>query len=312
MKETQVTPAQKSVLGKGLASLLSGAVAADPLDTGNRDRHPGISFASIDEIQVNPYQPRKEFDEAALEELTQSIRANGVIQPLIVRKVGNAYQLIAGERRLRAAKRAELKQVPIVIRKSTDRESLEIALIENIQRQDLNCIDEALAYLQLMQEFALTQEEVSTRVGKERATVANHLRLLKLPQPIQEDLKGEKLTFGHGKVLLSLDADELRMKLRAEILTQALSVRESERRAAEMKGEAPRPASAPHEEMPETPLQKRLQQLSQDLTRCWSAKVDVQGNEKKGKIVIHYNSPVELERLLEAMQNQLLWHDSKT
>ena len=167
--------AQKPTLGKGLASLLpsvppappssgplAGATAAgSPLpvvgDLANKDRHPGISVIGVEEIITNPYQPRRDFEDEPLEELAQSIRANGIIQPLVVRKSAQGYELIAGERRLRAAKKAGLKQVPIVIRKSTDRESLELALVENIQRQNLNCIDEALAYFQLMQDFQLTQ-----------------------------------------------------------------------------------------------------------------------------------------------------------
>ncbi len=174
---------------------LRGSSTAVSPDTGNRDRHPGISLAAVDDIQANHYQPRHDFDEQALAELAQSIEANGIIQPLVVRKgVTGGYQLIAGERRLRAAKLAGLKQVPVVIRRSTDREALELALVENIQRQNLNCIDEALAYLQLMEEFALTQEEVAKRVGKERATVGNTVRLLKLPQAIIDDLKKQILS----------------------------------------------------------------------------------------------------------------------
>ncbi|NDD92731.1 ParB/RepB/Spo0J family partition protein, partial [bacterium] len=192
--------AQKTVLGKGLASLLPGAAAsisATPsaapsnhagLMAGNQDRHPGIALLPVDELSVNDYQPRRSFDDSTLQELAQSIKTNGLIQPLIVRRTTSGYQLIAGERRLRASKLAGLRQVPVVVRRSTDREALEMALIENIQREDLNCIDEALAYRQLMEEFQLTQEEAATRVGKERASVANHLRLLRLPEEIVNDL----------------------------------------------------------------------------------------------------------------------------
>ncbi len=229
--------AQKSVLGKGLASLLPGAMAPLPttsaetsqaqqsaasaasaagaatpvMESGNKDRHPGISLAMIDEIQVGAFQPRREFDEAAIEDLAQSIRSNGIIQPLVVRKTAEGYELIAGERRLRAAKKAGLKQIPIVIRRSTDREVLELALIENIQRQDLNCVEEAMAYFQLSQDFSLTQEEVATRVGKDRTTIANHLRLLRLPEVILDDLKTNRMSFGHGKVLLGLEDNALRL-----------------------------------------------------------------------------------------------------
>jgi ParB family chromosome partitioning protein len=320
--------AQKPVLGKGLASLLpsasapatagaatatqsaSGAMAAGtPLiptstESASKDRHLGISMVSIEDIQANHFQPRREFDEPALKELAQSIKVSGIIQPLVVRKGSkHGYELIAGERRLRAAKLAGLKQVPIVIRKSTDRESLELALIENIQRQNLNCIDEALAYFQLIQDFSLTQEEVAERVGKDRATVANYLRLLRLPEAIIEDLKRQILTFGHGKALLGLDDADLRMRARNQILEKRLSVRETEALVESMKkpketgGEA---ASQPEKGL----LTTRLANLSRDLGRHYSTKVEVKGSEKRGKIVVHYNSRQDLDRILEAMQTK--------
>lgn len=327
---------QKPVLGKGLASLFPGiqgitpaapipsttnpahdtgvgATSAGPAqpvaaDLGNRDRHLGISLAGVDEIQVNPYQPRRDFDDQALQELSQSIKTSGIIQPLVVRKgPTGAYQLIAGERRLRAAKLAGLKQVPIVIRKSTDREALELALIENIQRQNLNCIDEALAYFQLMQDFSLTQEEVAQRVGKERATVANYLRLLRLPEAIIDDLKRQILSFGHGKALLGIEDNESRLRARAEIVEKHLSVRDAEALVDRIKnGGTPTTATdnKPTPEAPKTPVQARLHTIAQELTRYWSAKVDVKGSERRGKITIHYGSRQELDRLLEAMHNQ--------
>jgi ParB family chromosome partitioning protein len=324
---------QRPVLGKGLASLLPGATAAPspvvappsaptgaeaagPATTleqivyGNRDRHPGISMATFDEIQANPYQPRREFDESALIELSQSITANGIIQPLVVRKnPQGGYYLIAGERRLRAAKLAGLKQVPIVVRRTTDREALEMALVENIQRQDLNCIDEALAYFQLAQEFSLTQEQVAERVGKERATVANHLRLLKLPEVIIDDLKNGTLTLGHGKALLSLEDSAMRLKARFEILDKKLSVRDTEALVDDMKTAASAPASSPAAPVAAgqgpspSPLRQRMLSLAQELTRRWSAKVEMRGSERRGKIVFHYASRQELDRILEALQN---------
>jgi ParB family transcriptional regulator, chromosome partitioning protein len=321
--------AQKPVLGKGLASLFpgiatpvaapgsapapaaptgTGAVAAGPVvpvtsDLGNRDRHPGISLATVDEIKTNPYQPRRDFDQEALAELAESIRSNGIIQPLVVRKTAQGeYQLIAGERRLRAAKLAGLKQVPIVIRRSPDREALELAIIENIQRQDLNCIDEALAYFQLMQDFGLTQEELAQRVGKERATVANYLRLLRLPEAILDDLKRQILSFGHGKALLSLDDNDARLRARKEVVERHLSVREAEKLVEQMKaGAAPQAAAQAVEK---TPLQSRLAALCHELTRHWSTRVEIKGGERRGKIVLHYSSRQELDRLLEAMQNK--------
>jgi ParB family transcriptional regulator, chromosome partitioning protein len=338
---------QKSVLGKGLASLLpgasappssapvvetaeapapalmgTGAVAAgvatpviSPPETGNRDRHMGIALAAIEEIEANPYQPRRDFDEKHVQELSDSIKVNGIIQPLIVRKGANGYQLIAGERRLRAAKLAGLKQVPIVVRRSTDREALELALIENVQRQDLNCVDEALAYFQLTQEFTLTQEEIAVRVGKERATVANSLRLLKLPEPILEDLKQGTLSPGHGKVLLSLDNPSARLSLRAEILEKNMSVRQAEVRVLEIReaeAAAQAPASGVDGGAPKSPLALRLSNLAQELTRHWSAKIEVRGTEKKGKIVIHYRSREDLDRVLSGLQSEQPWQKPLT
>lgn len=282
---------------------------ADP--TGNRDRHPGISLATIDEIVANEYQPRRDFDNSTLEELAQSIRANGIIQPLVVRKTSQGYQLIAGERRLRAAKIAGLRQVPIVIRKSTDREALELALIENIQRQNLNCIDEALAYFQLMQDFTMTQEEVANRVGKERATVANYLRLLRLPEPIIDDLKRQILTFGHGKALLSTDDNEVRLRARAEIVAKRLSVRDAEALVNALKrqsqGEAATANPAPVSSANLNTSKGRLSSLAQDLTRSFSTKVEIKGSEKRGKIVVHFASRQELDRILAAMHNEGTW-----
>ncbi len=311
--------AQKPVLGKGLASLLpsgppSGAIAAglavpaSAVVEDNRDRHPGISLAAVEEIEENPYQPRHQFNDQAIDELSQSIRENGIIQPLVVRKrAQGGYQLIAGERRLRAAKKAGLKQVPVVIRKSTDKEALELALIENIQRQDLNCIDVALAYSQLMQDFSLTQELVATRVGKDRATVANHLRLLKLPDAIQDDLKKQILSFGHGKALLSLEDQDQRLQVRARIVEKKLSVRDAEALIEEIKqsqnraGSGSSAASEPESTLPPV---TRLGAASQDLTRYWATKVEIRGTERRGKIVLHYGSRQELDRILELMQNQ--------
>ena len=309
--------AHRPVLGKGLASLLPGG---GPMATGashatlfhpseenhSKDRHPGISIAQLDEIQINDYQPRHDFDESTLEELAQSIRINGIIQPLIVRKSSHGYQLIAGERRLRAAKIAGLRQVPIVIRRTTDKEALELALIENIQREDLNCVDEALAYQQLIQEFSLTQEEVANRVGKDRATVSNCLRVLKLPQKYLDDLKSRLITFGHAKAILVLDSEEQRDHLRDQILEKRLSVRQAEQLADDWKKGKSNPLESKQASPAEigiSAVKQRLNTISQDLTRHWSARVELKGNEKKGKIIIHYSSQQDLNRILQGIQS---------
>jgi ParB family chromosome partitioning protein len=260
-------------------------------------------MASVEEIQANPFQPRREFDSAAIDELAQSIRTNGIIQPLVVRKMAEGYQLIAGERRLRAAKVAGLKQVPIVIRRSSDREAMEVAIIENIQRQDLNCVDEALAYMNLMRECSLTQEEVAERVGKDRATVANFLRILRLPDQFIQDLRQEKYSFGHAKAILSLEDDSQRLKIRDQILSKGLSVRETEAAILALKN--PLFESNSNEKSLEmTPVERRFAQLSQDLTHQWSAKVEIKGTEKKGKVSFSYGSRSELDRILDQLQNR--------
>jgi len=325
---------QKQVLGRGLGSLFpgvgampqtgaglppAGAISAGPASIAvqapvvtseaNKDRHMGIALAFVDDIQVNQYQPRREFDPAAIEELAQSIRENGIIQPLVVRKTAiGSYELIAGERRLRAAKKAGLKQIPIVIRRSTDREALELALIENIQRENLNCIDTALAYFQLIQDFSLTQEEVALKVGKDRASVANHIRLLRLPEAIIDDLKKGILTFGHGKALLSLEDSELRLRARAQIIEYRMSVRDTEALVDKMKSGAVIDSAAAVPPISAavvlSPVRARLVNLAQNLTRVWSTRVELKGSERRGKITFHYSSRQELDRLLEAMQNQ--------
>jgi ParB family transcriptional regulator, chromosome partitioning protein len=308
----------KTVLGKGLASLLPGLPSSVPsVATGavagfvvpppvNKDRQMGISMAKADQIVPNPHQPRREFDEQALQELSQSIKENGIIQPLVVRKTETGYELIAGERRLRAAKLAGLEQVPIVVRRSTDKESLEVALIENIQRRDLNCVDEALAYFQLIEEFGLTQEGVAKQVGKDRATVANHLRLLNLPEVILEGLKKEEISLGHAKAILSLETVEDKLKLWKELSEKKLSVREAEKRAAEIK-EGNAETTFKNQEMSEPAsdseklLKQRLRLLSNDLCRKLAIKAQVRGSAEVGTVVFHYKNSNELNRLVESL-----------
>lgn len=305
---------QKSVLGKGLASLLPGAPQFNPsavtppalpqVEIANKDRIPGVAFVLLDEIVPNPYQPRREFDAKELEDLAQSIRTNGIIQPLVVRKGTYGYQLIAGERRFRASKIAGLKQVPVVVRKSTDREALELALVENIQRENLNCVDEALAYQQLISDFNLTQEEAAERVGKDRATVANFLRILKHPSEIIEALKSGELSFGHGKALLAVDELEKRVFLKNKAIEEKLSVRALEALILESSLTSAQPvqASAVKTESDEI-IRARFKALEQEFTKTYGFRVEQKGTESRGKFVIHYRSREELDRLIENMRN---------
>ena len=331
------TPTQqtKSVLGKGLASLLPGAMSSaagassagnpqnpaqatyashaaprphvDPNEQPglNRDRHPGIAVIDVNEIRANEFQPRRDFDQTALNELAQSIRENGLIQPLVVRKNGEHFELIAGERRLRACKIAGLKMVPIVIRKSTDRESLELAIVENIQREDLNCVDEALAYFQLMQEFQLSQEELAKRMGKERATIANALRILKLSDFILAELKKGNLSRGHAKALLAVEDVSEREALAKEVLEKNLSVRQTEKTAQDKKAViAAKSGTQTAEKSGAGKIDPELMKLTQSLTRKFMAKVEIKGSQKSGQIQIQFSSKEELNRIFGMLMGE--------
>jgi ParB family chromosome partitioning protein len=218
---------KRMALGRGMAALLSNAPTPSSAQAGGV---PGRSLLQlpIEAIERNPEQPRKRFDEKKLEELTLSIREHGIVEPILVRKQGTRYRIIAGERRWRAAQRAGLKEVPALVREASDGEAFEIALIENIQRADLNAIEEAEAYDLLIQEHGLKQEEVAKRVGKERSTVANSLRLLRLPEEVRDSVRGGQLEMGHARALLSLEgADKIRQAAQ-RVVREKLSVRATE------------------------------------------------------------------------------------
>ncbi|MBI2521419.1 MAG: ParB/RepB/Spo0J family partition protein [Bdellovibrio sp.] len=229
--------AKKLVLGKGIASLIQEvpkAIHANNLLDSNDERpevvmkekvESGPLMIPIEAVKANPGQPRKIFKEKELEELAQSIKENGIIQPIIVRKVDTGFELIAGERRLRAAKKAGIEYIPAIVRSATDRERNIIALLENIQRADLNCVEEALAYYQLMNDFQLTQEEVAKRLGKDRSAVSNYLRILKLPRNVIEFLQKDQLSFGHGKILAGIEDREEVIRLASKALAEQWSVR---------------------------------------------------------------------------------------
>jgi len=233
--------AKKMALGKGIASLIDSQASNPFLQAKSKmemDAPIGSAevkvekkedaspyMISVDQIKTNPNQPRKIFKEELLLELSNSIKENGVIQPLIVVKTDVGFELVAGERRLRASKMAGLKEVPVVIKRATDREKMVMSIIENVQRSDLNCVEEALAYFQLMEEFQLTQEEVSKKVAKDRSTVANFLRILKLPRDVVDMLQKELLSFGHAKVLAAVKEREDCLRIANEAIVKKLSVR---------------------------------------------------------------------------------------
>jgi ParB family chromosome partitioning protein len=233
----------RNALGRGLGALIRETEVVSPVATPTSSTGAGTATApaqsnaggplqiDIDLIDPSPYQPRTRFAEAGIEELAQSIRSSGIIQPLVVRKIGPRFQLIAGERRWRAAQRAQLLRVPVVLREVSDEQALELTLVENIQREDLNPIEQARAFDRLMEEFHLTQDEVATRTGKDRATVANAVRLLSLEEPLLEWIEEGKITAGHGRALLAIDDRKLRSDLALKASRGKLTVRQLERMA---------------------------------------------------------------------------------
>ena len=267
-------------LGRGLGALLSSTPTEG--DT--------LLEVGVEEIEPNPNQPRKAFDSRALDELAASIKASGVIQPVIVRRQGSRYQLVAGERRWRAARQAGLVRIPAIVREVTDAESLELALVENLLREDLNPMEEAEAFDKLLARFAWTQEELAQRIGKERSSIANVLRLRHLPLPIQDDLRAGHLTMGHARALLALATPAEQLRLRDEILARDWSVRATEDTVRATIAGRPR-----------RPKQRRrsaeMVALEDALQRALMTRVRIVGGERQGRIEVSYANAEELERL---------------
>jgi ParB family chromosome partitioning protein len=287
----------KNALGRGVGALLP-----DDIDNETDDR---FFMCDIDKIEPNPQQPRSYFDPEKLEELCGSIRERGIIQPLLVtRSEGNRYHLIAGERRLRAAKMANKEEVPVVVMDaSSNNERLELALIENIQRHDLNSIEEAKAYARLIEEFNLTQEQVSKKVGKKRSTITNVLRLLKLPQQLQNDVIENKISEGHARVLLRLKDDlDLMAEIRDKIVKEKLSVRDTERlcragKNKKKKNTELKPVQVTTGELPRS----YCKALTTQMTNSLNTKVRILQNGARGKLEIEYYSGDDLDRLVSLL-----------
>ena len=257
-------------------------------------------FLNISEIEPNVSQPRKMFDEEQLGELAESIRRYGVLQPLLVQKKGDRYELIAGERRWRAAKLAGFREVPVIVREYTRQQTMEIALIENVQRADLNPIEEAKAYQMLIQEFGLRQEDVAERVAKNRATITNSMRLLKLDERVQEMLIQDRLTGGHARALLSLEDGEKQYQLALKTVENHLSVREVERLVKELL----KPKKVKEKADPERDMEVFFKDLEEKLKGVMGTKVSINRKDKnKGRIEIEYYSSAELERLIELLES---------
>jgi len=284
--------AKKNALGRGLGALIDG-VEKEVLEK----KVEANMEISVDSIVANPFQPRTTFDEQALSELSASIKKLGVVQPLTVREVEEGkYQLIAGERRLRAARLAGLTHVPAYVRTADDQAMLELALVENIQREDLDSVEVAISFQRLIEECKLTQEQLSDRVGKQRSTVANYLRLLKLPAEIQLGLKNKSLMMGHARTLINIDDPKKQINIYYKIIDGELSVRQTEELVRQLNSEK---VKDPQKAEKKQKLNDDFVELSKHLNKIFSAKVNFRINEQgKGKIVIPFENPDEMERIL--------------
>ena len=282
---------KRPALGKGLSALIPDA--PEP-------RHAPVE-ADIDRLTPNDFQPRGSLDEARLQELAQSIRANGLIQPIVVRKAGDRFQIIAGERRWRAAKLAGLLRVPIVVRDVVpgEKSQLELALVENIQREDLNPIDEALAYKRLADQFELTQEQIAAAVGKDRATIANHLRLLRLPDEVRTEVASGRLSMGHARALLSLAGEAEQRQLARDVLARSLSVRETESIVKKIVE-----SGTPREAVEPAPVDVHTRAAEDRLKVLLGTRVRIVRHGTRGRIEIDFTSEEELMRIFDQLTDR--------
>jgi len=279
----------RKALGRGIKALI-------PEDIGIATVMPptGMFEISVEEIRRNPRQPRTTMNERALEELADSIRQRGVIEPIVVRRAGDGYELVAGERRLLACKKAGLSRIPAVVKEAGEKDAMELALIENLQREDLNAVDEALAYMTLVSEFSLTQEELAARVGKDRSSVANCLRILKLAQTVLDMIRSGAITSGHGRALLALEDPIEQVALARKAAAKGMSVRETEALVNRLARRRHRPGHS-RTRPPE------IVELEEKLRKFLATAVRISWRGRKGKIEIDYYSNDDLERILEAI-----------
>lgn len=279
---------KRKALGRGLSALIPEAQSVIEDEV-------GYFACPVELIDPNPLQPRKDFSPSELEEMARSVKEMGVITPLLVSKHGERYQLIAGERRLRAAKMAGIERVPVVVREVSPVESLEMAVVENIHRKDLNPIEEAEAYQKLLDELEITQEALAQRVGKDRATIANLLRLLKLPRPIQKDLIEGRISMGHARALAGVNGEQMQLALRDLVIKRGLSVRDLEKLIRT------RTAAKSKRRTEAASIDNYLRSLADELKRTLGTKVEIKRRGKAGKVIIHFYSDEELERLLDKL-----------
>ena len=299
---------KKGGLGRGLDALFADAVpvtqtespalakAAAKENAETKDTGESVRYLSIHDVKPNSNQPRKVFDEEKISELADSIRENGIIQPIIVRKKGRSYEIVAGERRWRAAVKAELKEIPCLVRTLTDEQNMLLAIIENMQREDLNPLEEAEGLNQMMASYGFTQEQVSKSVGKSRPYIANTLRLLKLPDYIKALIEDGSLTAGHGRALVSLENEKVRKSITDKIVNEGLSVRETEK----LVNEAGEPV---RKRAPRKPKNPDLARVEADLKEALGTRVNIKHNGKKGKIEIEFFSRDDLERLIDLLES---------
>jgi len=301
---------KKKALGRGLSALLSDSPTYEKLEVDNfpisssqtaTQPVSGMTEIPLEEIEVNPFQPRSHFDQDALQELAESIQVHGIIQPITIRRLSeHQYQLISGERRFQAAKLAGLKTIPVYLRTANDQQMLEMALIENIQRENLNAIEIALSYQRLMSECNLKQEELGERVGKNRTTVTNYLRLLKLPPDIQIAVRDNKLSMGHARAIINVEKAEEQLFIFQKAIREDLSVRKVEELVRELADKSPsKTENAP---APSGPASKEISQLQSKLSSHFGTRVVVKSDGKKGDIRIPFLSIEDLNRILDILK----------
>ena len=292
MKQTESAnkKRKKLALGRGLDALIPDY---DPV----KDSEKELFLCDVNRIQPNRYQPRQQFNDADLEDLSNSIKVQGIIQPLLVRELDSGYELVAGERRLRAAALAGLTQVPVVIKNVSDTEMLEMSLVENIQRENLNPLEEAEAYHRLIEEFNLTQDQAAERVGKSRSAVANFLRLRNLPSQIKESILSGSLSMGHARAIVGIDRKALQVEIWRKVVTKGLSVRETENLAKQAKTSKPPPRPK------KTGMNSHyLSDVEDELTRHFGTKVMIKRRGKIGKVEIEFYGDDDLDRLLSLLK----------
>jgi ParB family chromosome partitioning protein len=284
---------KRKALGKGLSSLIPSSIAKVPAPTVSPvSPRPADSRLEVSKIRPNPRQPRRSFDEAALDELASSMKAQGLLQPVVVRPLPDGtFELVAGERRWRAAQRAGIHKIPAVVRDVPDEKLLELALIENLQREELNAIEEAEAYRILVDDLALTQSQIAERVGKQRTTVANALRLLSLPELVKEMVRDKRISMGHARALLALEDAKAIEALAHRVVAEGLSVRDVESRAKRPVGTTPRPGR------PTKLVDPNIAAAESTLQRALGTKVRITGNGTAGSVEIRYHSAEELDRV---------------